>query len=149
MTKIVRFSPGRDLARMQNEFDRIFNDFFPGQHRQHSHSEARSAWSPLVDLSENEDGYSILLDLPGMNKKDIAINFQDGVLTVSGERVETEEKEGHNFLRTERRSGVFSRSFKIPNAIQTDKISASYKDGVLNIALLKAEEVKPIKVKVA
>ncbi|MFK7844206.1 MAG: Hsp20/alpha crystallin family protein [Rhodothermales bacterium] len=149
MTKIVRFSPGRDLARMQNEFDRIFNDFFPGQHRQHSHSEAHSAWSPLVDLSENEDGYSIILDLPGMNKKDIAINFQDGVLTVSGEKAEREEKEGHNFLRTERRSGVFSRSFKIPNAIQTDKISAAYKDGVLNITLLKAEEVKPIKVKVA
>ncbi len=148
MTKIVRFSPNRELNRMQNEIDRLFNDFFPSRYHR-SNNEAPTNWAPRVDLSESDDGYEISLDLPGLNKKDIAINYQDGVLTISGERQATDQKEGHNALRVERRTGAFSRSFNIPNAIQTDKINATYKDGVLNIVLLKAEEVKPIKVKVA
>lgn len=145
MTNLVRFSPNRELNRMQTEFDRIFNDFFPGRPTQN----ATHAWVPRVDLSENEDGYFFSFDLPGIDKKDITINFQDGVLTVSGERMQEEKKEGENYLRLERSRGEFSRAFNIPHAIQTDKIDAKYKDGVLNITLLKAEEVKPIKVKVS
>ncbi len=148
MTKLVRFSPNRELGRMQHEFDRIFNDFFPNRPNR-TFDQAASAWAPQVDLSENEDGYMLNLDLPGLNKKDITINYQDGVLTISGERKAEEKQEGDNYLRIERRSGEFSRSFSIPNAIQTDKINAIYEDGVLNISLLKAEEVKPIKVKVS
>ncbi|MEM8487279.1 MAG: Hsp20/alpha crystallin family protein [Bacteroidota bacterium] len=145
MNNVIRFSPNR----MQHEFDRIFNDFFPARHVPRTNHGAQNNWTPNVDLSESEDGYMLAFDLPGMNKKDITINFQDGVLTVSGTREEAVAGEGQNFLRLERRSGGFERSFKIPNAIQTDKISAAYKDGVLTVTLLKAEEVKPIKVKVS
>ncbi len=145
MNNVIRFSPNR----MQNEFDRIFNDFFPARHVHRTSHTSQNNWTPNVDLSESEDGYILAFDLPGMAKKDITINFQEGVLTVSGNREESVAGEGQNFLRLERRSGAFERSFKIPNAIQTDKISAAYKDGVLTISLLKAEEVKPIKVKVS
>lgn len=148
MTNLVRFSPNRELNRMQTEIDRIFNDFFPSRPMRPGQNGA-TAWSPRVDLSENEDGYQFSFDLPGINKKDITINFQDGVLTVSGVREQEEQKEGENYLRLERSRGEFSRAFTIPHAIQTDKIQAAYKDGVLNITLLKAEEVKPIKVKVS
>ena len=148
MTKLVRFSPNRELGRMQNEIDRLFSDFFPSRHYSFN-NEKLSSWAPRVDVSEHDDGYAISLDLPGMNKKDIVINYQDGVLNISGERQVEDKKEGHNFLRIERRAGAFSRSFNIPQAIQTDKINATYKDGVLHVALLKAEEVKPIKVNVA
>ena len=148
MNKIVRFSPTRELHTMQNEIDRLFSDFFPGR-RPLVNSNGPSAWTPRVDVSEHDEGYAISLDLPGMNKKDIAINFREGVLTVSGERQAVDKKEGQNFLRIERLSGAFSRSFSIPNAIQTDKIDAVYKDGVLNISLQKAEEVKPINIKVS
>lgn len=145
MNNVIRFSPNR----MQNEFDRIFNDFFPARHVHRASHTSQNNWTPNVDLSESEDGYNLAFDLPGMAKKDITINFQEGVLTVSGNREDAVAGEGQNFLRLERRSGAFERSFKIPNAIQTDKISAAYKDGVLTISLLKAEEVKPIKVKVS
>jgi len=148
MTNLVRFAPGRELNKMQTEIDRIFNDFFPGR-TYRLEREGLSTWTPRVDLSETEDGYIFSFDLPGINKKDITINFQDGVLTVSGERQFEEKKEEENYIRLERSRGEFSRAFNIPHAIQTDKIQANYKDGVLNIALLKAEEVKPIKVKVA
>ena len=85
MTKLVRFSPNRELNRMQHEFDRIFNDFFPTRtHFRGTHQAAQ--WAPRVDLSETEDGYTLKLDLPGLDKKDITVNFQDGVLTISGER---------------------------------------------------------------
>ncbi len=150
MNKIVRFSPNRELHRMQSEFDRIFNDFFPSRpHFKQGNRSDVSLWSPRVDLSETDEGYTITFDLPGLNKKDIDINYREGILTVSGERAAEEKLEGENILRTERRSGKFSRSFNIPNAIQTDKISANYKDGVLRVSLLKAEEVKPVKVKVS
>lgn len=145
MNNVIRFSPNR----MQTEFDRIFNDFFPARHVHRASANGHNGWTPNVDLSESDDGYTLAFDLPGMNKKDITINFQDSVLTVAGNREGVTAEEGQNFLRLERRSGAFERSFKIPNAIQTDKISAAYKDGVLTITLLKAEEVKPIKVKVS
>lgn len=151
MTNIVRFSPNRELSRMQNEFDRIFNDFFPGRphYKHHFRSNSAGEWSPRIDLSETDESYTFTFDLPGLNKKDIDINYRDGVLTVAGERAAAEKQEGENFLRLERRNGKFSRSFNIPNAIQTDKIGANYKDGVLRVTLLKAEEVKPVKVKVS
>lgn len=149
MTKLVRFSPHRELNRMHSEFDRIFNDFFPGRPYDRNANYSHGAWVPSVDLSENEDGYNIRMDLPGVDKKDITVNYQDGILTISGTRNAEEKKEGDNFLRIERRSGEFSRSFKIPNAIQTNKINAGYENGVLNITLLKADEVKPVKVKVS
>ena len=153
MTNIVRFSPNHELSRMQNEFDRIFNDFFPirsrSKHYVRTQDDQLSDWSPRVDLSETDDGYTFSFDLPGLSKKDIDINYKDGILTVSGERLVEEKKEEENFLRVERRSGKFSRSFNIPNAIQTDKISANYKNGVLRVELLKAEEVKPVKVQVS
>ncbi len=145
MNNVIRFSPNR----MQSEFDRIFNDFFPARHIHRASHNGLNGWTPNVDLSESEDGYTLAFDLPGMNKKDITINFQDGILTVAGTREAAAKEEGHDILRLERRSGAFERSFKIPNAIQTDKISAAYKDGVLTISLLKAEEVKPIKIKVS
>ena len=148
MNKIIRFSPTRELHTMQNEIDRLFSDFFPSQ-RPVVNNNGPSAWSPRVDVSEHDEGYTISLDLPGMNKKDIAINFREDVLTVTGERQAVDTKEGHNFLRIERQAGAFSRSFNIPNAIQTDKIDAVYKDGVLIISLQKAEEVKPINIKVS
>ena len=75
MTKLVRFSPNRELNRMQSEFDRIFNDFFPSRLHERATTHTNGAWVPSVDLSENEDGYNIRMDLPGVDKKDIFVEI--------------------------------------------------------------------------
>ena len=133
---------------MQREFDRVFNDFFPAT-RGVSLQAEKTSWAPRVDLSETENAYQIVADLPGIPKDEINVNFHEGVLTISGKRNNETKEEGKNFLRIERTSGEFYRSFNIPNAIQSDKIEAHYNDGVLDVHVPKAEEVKPQKVNIS
>ena len=147
MNSLIRFSPGSELRRMQHEFDRLFNGFFPTANGNSRHD--ASVWSPRVDLAETNDAYVIQLDAPGIDKKDIAINFQDGTLTISGERKAEEKTDEKTFVRVERSYGRFSRSFSVPNGVKSDKIKASYTDGVLSIHVPKAEEVKPVQVKIS
>ena len=148
MNSLIRFTPNSDLRRMQREFDRVFNDFFPAT-RDVSLKGEKTAWAPRVDLSETENAYQIVADLPGIPKSEINVNFHEGVLTISGTRNNETKEEGKNFLRIERTSGEFHRSFNIPVAIQSDKIEANYKNGVLEVHVPKAEEVKPQRVKIS
>ena len=148
MNSLIRFTPNSELRRMQREFDRVFNDFFPAT-RDLSAKGEHAAWAPRVDLSETENAYQIVADLPGIPKDEINVNFHEGVLTISGKRNNEIKEEGKNFLRIERANGEFHRSFKIPVAIQSDKIEASYKDGVLEVHVPKAEEVKPQRVNIS
>lgn len=148
MANLIRFSPGHELRRMQNEIDRLFNDFFPTPNEKVA-EEKTAVWTPRVDLSETEDAYILKLDVPGIDKKDLSINFQDGTLTISGERKSDNREEGKNFVRIERQFGHFFRSFNIPAAVKADKIEAKYTNGELEIQVPKAEEVKPISVKVS
>lgn len=148
MANLIRFSPGHELRRMQHEIDRLFNDFFPTPNDKMTEEKA-AVWTPRVDLSETEDAYILKLDVPGIDKKDLNINFQDGTLTVSGERKSDNREEGKNFVRIERQFGHFFRSFNIPAAVKADKIAAKYTNGELEIQVPKAEEVKPISVKVS
>ncbi|MEZ4699610.1 MAG: Hsp20/alpha crystallin family protein [Rhodothermales bacterium] len=146
MSNLTRFFPSNDLSRMQREFDRLFNDFFPTQPAE---GEAKRSWVPSVDLSETKDAYHLHFDVPGIAKEDITINFHDGVLTVSGERKSEEKAEDTNHVRLERSFGSFYRSFNLPAAVKANAIKAVYKDGVLEIEVPKADEVKPLKIKVA
>ena len=148
MNSLIRLTPNTELRRMQREFDRVFNDFFPAT-REVSLQGAKAGWSPRVDVSETDNGYQFVADLPGIPKEDISINFHDGALTISGKRNHENKEEGKNFLRVERTSGEFFRSFNIPNAVQSDKIEATYTNGVLEVHVPKAEEVKPQKVKIS
>ncbi len=147
MNSMIRFSPGSELRRMQHEIDRLFNGFLPTANRNTATDSA--TWTPRVDLAETNDAYEIQLDVPGIDKKDISINFQDKTLTISGERNSEEKTEDKTFVRVERTFGKFSRTFRIASAIKSDKIKASYKNGVLLIHVPKAEEVKPIEVKIS
>jgi HSP20 family protein len=103
-----------------------------------------SEWSPTVDIEEDADNYLIRADVPGVDKKDINVHLENGVLSISGEKkVEKETSNGNKQHRTERYCGSFSRRFTLPTAIQSDKVDASYKDGVLSLKVPKAEEAKP------
>ena len=101
-------------------------------------------WAPSCDIEEEEDKYVIKADLPGVDKKDIDVKLENGVISIRGEKqVEKETGKGTKRHRTERFHGTFSRSFTLPDAVQDERVDASYKDGVLKLVIPKAEESKP------
>jgi len=101
-------------------------------------------WAPSVDIEEEVDKYVIKADLPGVEKKDIDVKLDNGVLSIRGEKqTETESGKGTKRHRTERFHGTFARSFTLPDAVNVEMVDASYKDGVLVLSIPKAEEAKP------
>ena len=101
-------------------------------------------WAPSVDIEEEDDKYLIKADIPGVDKKDIEVNLDKGVLSIRGEKlVEKETGKGSKRHRTERFHGTFARSFTLPTAVKAEKVDASYKNGVLKLVIPKAEEAKP------
>jgi len=112
--------------------------------KQYSTDLSFADWAPSVDIEEAEDQYVIKADLPGVDKKDIDVKLENGVLSIRGEKqTETETGKGTKRHRTERFHGTFARSFTLPDAVKAEKVDASYKDGVLSLAIPKAEEAKP------
>ena len=101
-------------------------------------------WAPSVDIEEEEDRYVIKADLPGVDKKDIDVKLENGVISIRGEKqTEKETGTGTKRHRTERFYGTFARSFTLPEAVKADKVDASYRDGVLSLAIPKTDQVKP------
>jgi len=101
-------------------------------------------WSPTVDIEEDDNNYLIRADVPGVDKKDIDVCLDNNVLSITGEKkVEKETGKSSKQHRTERYCGSFSRRFTLPNAIKSDKVDASYKDGVLTVKVPKAEDARP------
>src|SRR6266581_5386415 len=110
-------------------------------------SQLFSGWSPALDLYQNNDNVIVRVELPGMRKEDIEISLQDGMLTISGER-KREKAEGDKAERTERYVGKFRRSISLPTMVDSNKVSATYRDGILSVTLPKAEEAKPKQIQV-
>ena len=134
---IIRWEPARELASMEiDRLNRMFSEFYEETFSR--------AWVPAVDIYET-DRHEVVLkaELPDMRREDINVTFENGVLTLKGERKFEQEVKKENFQRVERRHGSFSRSFTLPNTVDAGKISASYKDGVLTIRLPQREEAKP------
>ena len=134
---IIRWEPARELASMEvDRLNRMFSDFYEETFSR--------AWVPPVDIYET-DGHEVVLkaELPDMKREDINVTFENGVLTLKGERKFEQEVKKENFQRIERRHGSFSRSFTLPNTVDAGRISASYRDGVLTIRLPQREEAKP------
>lgn len=146
MTSLVRFSPTSELRRMQREIDRLFDDVFPS--RGENGEGAATVWSPRADVAETEDAYLIHIDAPGLKKQDFNISWQDGTLTVSGDRKWEDKEERENYVRMERSFGHFFRSFTLPNTVKSEDIGGSYDDGVLTIRVPKAEESKPRRIEI-
>ena len=105
-------------------------------------------WAPAVDISERPDAYLVTVELPGVGTGDLEITFQDGLLTIQGERHFGHDSDGEKVHRIERRYGAFRRSITLPSHVQPDKIEASAQDGVLLILVPKAEEVHAKRIQV-
>jgi HSP20 family protein len=104
--------------------------------------------TPSLDLAESNNAVEVRVDIPGMEAKDIDIQVNANVLTVSGERKEEREEKGKTYHRVERRVGVFSRSVTLPCPVKEDAVDAQYKNGILTIKLPKTEEAKARKIAV-
>ena len=138
---LVRWEPFEGLSRIQNRINDLFDDTF-GRARSSS-MPATGVWFPPVDILESRDSYLIRAELPGMKREDFNLEVHDGSLTLSGERKFEEAANGVEYHRVERASGKFSRSFYLPQTVKTDAIKATYRDGILEIHVPKADEAKP------
>lgn len=132
-------NPARNLFTFNNDLNTLFDDFFDNR----SVDQANVNISPRINVEENDNEWVISTELPGVPKEDVRVNYQDGLLTIEGEKKFEKEDKGKNYHRVERSYGKFQRSLNIGPSIVADKIDASFKDGVLTIALPKAEEAKP------
>ena len=132
---LVRWNPARELASMEiDRLNHMLTDFY-GTGR---------SWMPAVDIFETNDReYVLKAELPDMKREDINITFDSGVLTLIGERKPEFDDTQGTFHRSERAYGRFSRSFTLPATVDANRISASYKEGVLTIRVPQREEAKP------
>ena len=139
--------PARPMETIQREMNRLFDSFF-GRGFDIEPFKSIQGWEPAVDVTETDDAVVIKADLPGLEEKDIEVNLTGDMLTLKGEKRAEKEAKGENFYHVERTSGVFERSFRLPASVQQDKVSATFKNGVLTIDLPKAEESKSKSVRI-
>ncbi len=126
--------------KISDGIDRMFGDLFNSTPFL---ANVNSDFAPRVDISENDSRIKLEFELPGMDKESIKVTVRDGFLSVSGERKEESKVESDTYVRSEIFSGRFSRSFTLPETVETDKISADYKNGMLTLELPKSEKAKP------
>jgi len=144
MNDITRGSARRTPWALFNELDSMLDEF-----RSPGGQEWSGSFAPAVDVTETGNEYHVRADLPGVKKEDLDISIQDGVLTINAEtrREETQEEQGR-VIRQERRYGQFVRSMQLGDVVDVDNIKADYKDGVLDLVLPKAEQIRPRKIDV-
>jgi HSP20 family protein len=149
---LVRWNPARELAAwpsdlfgIQREMNKMFDGVFRGIGNE---DYTFSSWTPAVDIAEHDDEYLVKVELPGVNKDEVKLTLENNILTIRGEKKQEKETKKENYHRVERNYGAFQRSFTLPAAVKSDKIDASYKDGILTVSLPKAEEAKPKQIEV-
>ena len=132
-------TPFGDFERMRRDIDRLWNSFFE---RGTLRGEDGREWLPSLDVAETKNEIVVKAEVPGLEPKDIDISLSDGLLTIKGEKKQEREEKEENYHLVERNYGSFTRSIRLPNEVQSNKINASYKNGVLKIVLPKSEEAK-------
>jgi HSP20 family protein len=143
---IVRFDPFREMAVLQDRVNRVFGDL---GRRFDDDVTARGAWVPPVDIYENDQHELVLkAELPDLKREDLDIRVENNALTLSGQKKAEEEVNDDHYHRIERTYGHFSRTFTLPNTVDTGKIVAEYKNGVLTVKLPKREDARPKQIQV-
>lgn len=135
----------RDFEKMRRNTDRFWDSFLErGVWRMDDDGE----WFPSVDVSETKNEIVLRAEVPGLDTKDIDISLSDGLLTIRGEKKQEREDKEEDYHVVERSYGTFTRSIRLPKEVQSDKISASYKNGILKVTLPKSEEAKKKEIKI-
>jgi HSP20 family protein len=144
-----RWDPFKELEEINERFNRVFGRL-PARRESGREAMTVADWAPTVDITEDDKEYLIKAEIPEVDKKDVKVTVQEGVLTIQGERKQEKEEKGKKFHRIERAYGSFVRSFTLPDEVAEDKLKAEFKDGMLLVHLPKTEKPKPkaIEVKV-
>lgn len=136
---LIKWDPFREIVALQNSVNRLFDEnlraLWQSERKEHA------GFFP-VDIKETLENIIIKAELPGMAREDIKVTFNDGLITIKGERRQESKEENGNFLRVERRYGTFSRTFSVDVPVKAAEIKASYKDGVLEVILPRENENK-------
>lgn len=138
---VTRWDPFRDLVALQERMNRLFDESL--RTRSGEEEISTGAWMPPVDIYETDSDLVLKVEVPEIDRKDIEIKLENGILNLRGQRKLQKEIKEDQYHRIERAYGVFSRSFTLPSAVDPEKVNASYKDGVLTIRIGKREETKP------
>lgn len=140
--KLIRYNNLHDRA-FGHDLNSMLASFFDGNVMQ-----PRGAFSPAVDIAENETAYLVKAELPGIKREDLKVEVKDNTLVLAGERKFEQEVKRENFHRIERSFGNFTRSFVLPNNVDTQKVEAKFEDGVLNVTIPKLPESQPQGIKI-
>ena len=143
--ELTPWRPFGELTSLRREMDRLWENFF-GERPLPRIWERE--WAPSLDVSETKDNFVVKAEVPGIDAKDIDISLTGDVLTIKGEKKQEKEEKEEDYHLVERSYGSFSRSVRLPAEVESDKIKASYKNGILNITLPKSEKVKAKEVKI-
>jgi HSP20 family protein len=144
MTVLTRFEPYREFTTLQDRLNRLFQSSFGDS----QDALTSTNFNPAVDVYEDEHNVSLKIEVPGIEEKDLDISVENNTLTVHGERKFEKEEKEENFRRVERQYGSFTRSFTLPQTVDSENVSANYDKGVLKISLPKKAEAKPKQIKV-
>jgi len=136
--KLTRWDPFAGLTRWGESLDQFVNDFWSKDEKL-----PQGLLSPAIDVSEDANTLRVTAELPGLEKKDIDLQVKNGILTLRGEKKIDEERKDRNYHRIERRYGSFYRALALPETVDTSKVDASFKNGVLTVSMPKREEAKP------
>jgi HSP20 family protein len=141
MNSVLKFQPFNEvddmpgIRHLQDTFNRLFEPSI-------------RPWTPAVDIVETENEMLLKMDVPDVEQKDIDIRLENDTLTIKGERKFEQQANGKGYHRIERSYGTFARSFTLPNTLETEKVRAEYRNGVLTVTLPKKEVAKPRSIKV-
>jgi HSP20 family protein len=138
---LARWNPITELEQMENRIERLFRNWPAVPELKEPLTTAD--WAPRVDITEDNKEYLVKAEVPEVKKEDLKVRVEDGVLRITGERKSEKEEKGKKFHRIERSYGGFERSFTLPEATDTSKISSEFKDGVLMVHLPKNPNAKP------
>lgn len=130
------------LPELRREMDRLFDEFFTGFGLPSLGRNEGRMPTPRIDVSESDQDIQIAAELPGLDEKDVEVTITDDTLTIRGEKKEESEREEHDYHMTERSYGTFSRTLRLPFAVDAGQAKAAFKDGVLRITLPKPKEIQ-------
>lgn len=139
MASMTPYGQSRHLSSLQDEVERAFRQAFGGQ----GLATSAGAFSPALDVEEDEDGFVIHVELPSVAADDVEVSLEEDVLTITGERRFYDERSTDDFRRIERSFGRFHRAVRLPDRVDGERVKATYRDGLLTVTVPKAEDAKP------
>jgi len=148
---VVTSRPFMDLTRWERDMDRVMEDFFGRRMKSwlpHWDREGMGCRAPAIDVYEENDDVVVKAELPGIEKDNLEVNLTDHTLTIKGEKKKEEEIKDEKYYRSERSYGSFMRTLELPTDVQSDKVQATFKNGILEVRIPKTEEAKAKEIKV-